>query len=99
MDIDKIKTEFQRRDPLFRKLETEATYILDAALKKKGIKTHSMPTRVKTLDSFVDKAKRKDSQDPFQAIHDIVGLRVVCLFLSDIPRVGEVIRESFPCPF
>jgi ppGpp synthetase/RelA/SpoT-type nucleotidyltranferase len=95
MDIDEIKAEFRSRDPLFKRLETEATYILETALKKSGIKTHSLPTRVKTLDSFVDKVKRKDSKDPFQDIRDIVGLRVICLFLSDIPRVGDLIRAAF----
>jgi putative GTP pyrophosphokinase len=95
MDVDKIKAEFQQKDPLFRKLETEAAYILETALKGSGIKTHSLPSRVKTLDSFVDKARRKDSQDPFQDIRDIVGLRVICLFLSDIPRVGDVTRKVF----
>lgn len=95
MDIDKTEAEFRLREPLFKRLETEATYILETALKKSGIKTHSLPTRVKTLDSFVDKVKRKDSQDPFREIRDIVGLRVICLFLSDIPRVGDVIRGAF----
>ncbi len=54
-----------------------------------------MPSRIKDLDSFLDKLKRKESAKPFADIHDIVGLRVVCLFLSDIPRVGQVVRDSF----
>jgi putative GTP pyrophosphokinase len=54
-----------------------------------------MPTRVKDAGSFLEKVKRKDSKEPFKDIRDIVGIRVVCLFLSDIPRVGGVIRNSF----
>src|SRR5207237_2679158 len=34
-------------------------------------------------------------KDPLNEIHDTVGIRVVCLFLSDIARVGALIRERF----
>jgi ppGpp synthetase/RelA/SpoT-type nucleotidyltranferase len=33
--------------------------------------------------------------DPFSEISDLVGLRVVCLFLSDLPRIGRIIRDTF----
>ncbi len=69
--------------------------MLAGALRQANIKIHSIPTRVKELSSFLDKVKRKELKEPFKEIHDIVGLRVICLFLSDIPRVGEVIRKSF----
>lgn len=43
----------------------------------------------------MDKVERKQLRKPFEEIQDIVGLRVVCLFLSDIARIGEAIRDSF----
>jgi ppGpp synthetase/RelA/SpoT-type nucleotidyltranferase len=33
--------------------------------------------------------------DPFKEMFDIVGLRVICLFQSDINKVNEVIRKTF----
>jgi putative GTP pyrophosphokinase len=95
MDVEEIKKEFKSRERNFSALEEEAKFILVDALKKKKIKTHSMPSRVKDLDSFLDKVKRKESAKPFEDIRDIVGLRVVCLFLSDLPKVSQVIRDSF----
>jgi ppGpp synthetase/RelA/SpoT-type nucleotidyltranferase len=95
MDVEEIKQEFKTRERIFSALHEEAKFILEGALKKKKIKTHSMPSRVKDLNSFLDKAKRKECAKPFEDIRDIVGLRVVCLFLSDIPKVGQVIRDSF----
>jgi ppGpp synthetase/RelA/SpoT-type nucleotidyltranferase len=95
MDPEEIKKEFERRKGSFSSLEEEVRFILDGALKKNKIKTHSMPTRVKELASFLDKVNRKESAQPFDDIRDIVGMRVICLFLSDIPRVGQVIRECF----
>src|ERR1700722_16486086 len=95
MDVEAIKKEFEGRRYSFSALESEARFILDSALKKANIKIHSMPSRVKDVDSFVDKVKRKEAGKPFEEIRDVVGLRVVCLFLSDIPLVGQVIRDSF----
>jgi putative GTP pyrophosphokinase len=95
MDVEEIKKEFGNRKRDFSALEEEARFILAKALKREKIKTHSMPSRVKELDSFLDKVKRKESTKPFEDIRDIVGLRVVYLFLSDIPKVGQVIRDSF----
>jgi putative GTP pyrophosphokinase len=95
MTEDEIKVEFERRERIYANLEEEAEFVLRRALRNDNIKTHSIPTRVKDLSSFLDKVKRKDSKDPFGEINDIVGLRVICLFLSDIPRVSDVIRKAF----
>jgi ppGpp synthetase/RelA/SpoT-type nucleotidyltranferase len=43
----------------------------------------------------LDKSRRKNCKNPIEEIQDIVGLRIVCLFLSDISRISEIIRESF----
>lgn len=95
MDTDKLRSEFENRKRLFKSLDEEATFILEEAIKQAKIKTHSIISRVKNIDSFLQKILVKQSKKPFDDIQDIVGLRVVCLFLSDIPRVGQVIRNSF----
>jgi ppGpp synthetase/RelA/SpoT-type nucleotidyltranferase len=41
------------------------------------------------------KIQRKQFEEPFEKIRDIVGIRVICLFLSDIERIGQIIRSSF----
>ena len=95
MDFDALKAEFEQKVPVFKRLEDEALFILNDALGKKQIKVHFIGSRVKSAESFLDKVKRKECKKPFEEIRDIVGLRVICLFLSDIPRVGEVLRSSF----
>jgi putative GTP pyrophosphokinase len=59
------------------------------------VKLHSVSSRVKDVNSFINKAKSKQSEDPLAEIHDVVGIRVVCLFVSDITRIGNLIRNSF----
>jgi ppGpp synthetase/RelA/SpoT-type nucleotidyltranferase len=94
-DRDSLKKEFEQRSSSLDSLRGEALFALETALTKEGIKYHSIPTRVKTFDSFIDKVQRKESKDPFEEITDTVGLRVVALFLADISRIGGVIRKTF----
>lgn len=35
------------------------------------------------------------SNNPFKDIHDICGIRVICLFLSDIERINKIIDNNF----
>ena len=63
-------------------------------MKGAGIKHHSISGRLKTPESTIDKLKRKQLSDPHQ-LTDLVGVRIVCLFLSDIKRIGELIRKHF----
>jgi ppGpp synthetase/RelA/SpoT-type nucleotidyltranferase len=93
--------EFQKREPAYKRLLEEALFILERGLRLERVKYHSIPTRIKSFESFTAKLKRKTDErkdakvDPFVEVTDIVGLRVVCLFLSDIARVGKVIKDHF----
>jgi putative GTP pyrophosphokinase len=95
IDVPTLTAEYQARTPLYEHLEGEALYILKSALVQSNIKFHSITSRLKELDSFLDKAQRKELKNPLDEIHDVVGLRVVCLLLSDIERIGSLVRASF----
>lgn len=106
MNIQDLTQEFNVRRILFDQLRQEAVFALEDALTRATIKYHSLPSRIKALDSFLAKARRKEAErsvessekpsfDAFEEIQDIVGLRVVCLYLSDVERIGEVIRNTF----
>lgn len=94
-DTEETSHEFNKRKPHFDSLEKEAHYTLEKSLGKTDIKLHSIAKRVKSLDSFLDKINRYQIEKPFEQIDDVVGLRVICLFLSDIERIGDIIRKNF----
>ena len=79
----------------YRSLRQEVDFILEAALQDAGIKTHSVTSRVKTRESFLEKVDRKTYVDPFAETPDLVGARVVCLFLEDLPRLRALVEEWF----
>lgn len=50
---------------------------------------------MKSVESIAEKVRQKELDDPLGQVEDLVGIRVVALFLSDLPRLDELIRESF----
>jgi len=64
-------------------------------LKAKGIEVASITSRAKTLPSFLGKIGGKPPDDPLSEITDLAGVRVVCLYRSDLPKIEQVIRQEF----
>lgn len=95
MDLEQVKREFNEQTHIYAQLRDEALFILEPAIRNAQIKVHSIANRVKSVDSFLSKIQRKQLERPFEEIRDIVGIRVICLFLSDIGRIGQLIRNSF----
>jgi ppGpp synthetase/RelA/SpoT-type nucleotidyltranferase len=87
--------EFVACRPDYEQLCAEVHYILERRLKTKGIEVASITSRAKTLPSFLDKIGGKPPDDALSKVTDLAGVRVVCLYRSDLPKIEEVIREEF----
>ncbi|MGW5752008.1 GTP pyrophosphokinase [Nocardia rhamnosiphila] len=79
----------------YQNLRREVQFALRHALTESGVTVHDVVARVKTRNSFIEKIQRKGYKDPFDEMCDIVGARVVCLFLDDLPVVDSVISNCF----
>jgi putative GTP pyrophosphokinase len=87
--------EFRSEHASFDRLASEVEFALDALARKEAIKVHSIGSRVKSLASVAEKTERQELKDPLSEVKDIVGIRIVVLFLSDLPRLDTLIRSSF----
>jgi len=95
MNLDEITDRFRERQSVHEQLLDEGLFTLKKALAGEQIRVHSITSRLKTLGSFINKAKKKQLTDPINDMHDIAGIRIVCLFLSDVERIGDLIRNCF----
>lgn len=86
---------YDERLPLFEELRTEVEFAIRAAFRDHPVRLHSIRSRVKARDSFLGKISRKGYSSPFTQMPDLVGARIVCLFLDDLPIVDGVIKEIF----
>ncbi len=64
---------------------------------KSNIVEH-IKTRIKTKESSISKLKRKgyevNSENLVNHIHDLLGVRIVCSFLSDVYEIVNLIEKS-----
>lgn len=94
MSID-MEQEYQLRLPVWKSLREEAVYIIEEALGATPIKVHSIESRVKDLTSFVGKIASDKYKDPIEDIADIVGIRIVTLFKSNLSDIETILAEEF----
>lgn len=105
---DDLKATYDRRHGLWQGLQLEVIHALEYGLLDAGLKIHSLTGRVKTLDSIEVKLQRKSlasashpdiaediAESPQFGLNDIVGVRAVCMFLSQIDEVADLVRKTF----
>jgi putative GTP pyrophosphokinase len=94
-DTSSLVEQYTQRHHVYESLRVEACFALEHALQRSGIKIHTLASRVKDPQSFAEKISRKAYIDPFAQMPDLVGLRVVCLFLSDLSKLDEIVKRTF----
>lgn len=87
--------KFLNRHELYERLRRQALLALEWDLADLGDRVYKKSGRVKSPYSFVTKAERRGMRRPLAEMTDIVGLRVVCLFRSDLDVASEAIRNTF----
>lgn len=95
LDREKLRQDYASQLAVLQALEQEGVYEITAALAKEGLKFHSIVSRVKSLVSITNKAEEKEFENPLSDLTDVVGIRVVALFLGDIERIVTVFHEIF----
>lgn len=95
MDTSELRRQYKSKAEVFRRLKGVVRFVITRELKKKKIPFHSVLARIKSFNSLLEKVQRRKITDPFSEIRDIVGLRVVCLYLDDLEKIADIIRTSF----
>lgn len=73
-----------------------ARNFIETSLAKEAIEYPLIQTRVKNIDSFVEKMERKkEKYNRPQDMTDLAGIRIVCFVLSDIKLVSSLIEQIF----
>lgn len=95
MQLELIRAEYDKRQQQFELLSSRARQLTLDSITRNKIKFHTLSHRIKTLDSILGKMRRKQLTNPFNELTDIVGLRIVCLFIDDIPKIAQVMESTF----
>lgn len=95
MEKKALQSEYESKLVALKDLAETVKFWIHKEITRKKIKIHSFSYRVKRFDSFIDKIREKKITDPFNEVGDLIGLRVVCLFVRDVKLVGDIVRSSF----
>lgn len=95
LDSGKFRKDFETRRSIYRALLDEVVFILQDAVDQSEIKIHSIEHRVKDETSIIKKCIDNGYSDPFMSLVDIAAARVICLFRSDLEKIGGLIGERF----
>jgi putative GTP pyrophosphokinase len=88
--------EFEEVRPTYEALVGRLETLFEDLLARRDIDIAQMEGRAKSVESFIDKIKRKGTyRDPLKQVTDLAGLRVITYTLQDIEKVGELIGAEF----
>ncbi|MGE8723273.1 GTP pyrophosphokinase [Leptospira terpstrae] len=94
----KILKEYDTNLENFERLQEEVNFELENFSKNSGSNVHSILSRIKTRKSLEEKITRNKAFIENQTLNDyidILGFRIVVLFLTDIPKAKAKIEEIF----
>ncbi|MBM4276235.1 MAG: hypothetical protein FJ134_17560 [Deltaproteobacteria bacterium] len=94
-NIENLFNEYSIRKNNAKLLIDEVKRIIYKSMDREGIKIHHIFDRIKGFDPFLDKIRRKELRDPFNQIHDLIGLRIISLFFEDLENIGHLLKKEF----
>lgn len=87
--------KFKEKIKYFNDLGLNLKNNLKNLLLEKNIDFMEVDYRIKTLESFNEKIKRKRYKEPLDEIEDICGVRIICYYVNDLKRIDNLIEENF----
>lgn len=93
--IVNLKEWYSNNKVFYEGLAKNVANILEDLITENNIDFHSVTSRAKEEDSFINKAKKDKYTDPKNQIHDLSGIRVICFVKSDVIKVCKLIESLF----
>ncbi|WP_049945383.1 GTP pyrophosphokinase [Butyrivibrio sp. AC2005] len=97
----KLQIQKQNYDELaakYAEVEKIATNLLKEEFSRTGIAIMQLPSRIKSWESVEAKfMKKPDRYSKVEELTDLLGLRVICYFLSQVDEAAEAVKRIFDC--
>src|SRR5216684_3773877 len=97
--MNDIVVEYRKRHGVLRQLAEAVDRQLREYFEGE-VRIDRIQARAKSVDRFVEKASKIDAgqpkyAEPLHQIQDQVGARIVTFYLSDVPRVCNIVEKYF----
>jgi putative GTP pyrophosphokinase len=91
----RLRREYEERRALLEALTEGIRHACVSALLRDDIPFHSVKARVKSIPSVLEKIIRKDYAPSLDAVRDLVGVRVICLYPLHIDVIVNLLKREF----
>lgn len=95
VDINQNREIFLSQVKIFERLGNNMQEALTTFLADAEINILAVTYRIKEVDSFIEKIERKNYKNPIDEIEDILGLRIICYYQTDVDKIREIILNEF----
>lgn len=69
--------------------------LINTLLKEEEIPYHSIESRIKTEESFINKCLNEKYQNPISEITDVCGLRIITYTKKNVEEIRRIIEDEF----
>jgi putative GTP pyrophosphokinase len=94
LSIEAFRQQYAKCRSDYERLAINLQQALKTFLDKRQVPYLDVLYRIKDSDSAYEKATRKGYLDPFAAIEDWCGIRIICYYPSDVDQICTIIREE-----
>ncbi len=86
----------KKKHPNYKAFTEKCEILINDLLESNEIEVHSITSRTKTIESISDKINLDiNKYNKIDAIHDISGLRIICLLFNQVDKVAKIIEDNF----
>ena len=94
-DIDAAIEWYKNNRPSYEALARKVEQVIKENLEISKLEYHSIFSRVKTVESFGNKAKQEKYSHPIKEIYDMAGIRVITYLESDVQKIADIVEKLF----
>lgn len=94
-NLKELEEWYRMQRPFYSSLASKVANLIEDILKDNKVEFHSITSRSKEIESFIEKAKKEKYKNPKEEIQDFAGIRIITFVKSDVEKVCELIKPLF----
>ncbi|MDV7697634.1 hypothetical protein N6B72_11940 [Chryseobacterium soli] len=95
MTKEDIEKHYSENRSQYENLAVNIKQALKTFFGEHNISFHSISSRIKEFESYIEKIDRKGYEDPIEQIEDFCGVRIICYYPLDLDKIATIINDEF----
>ncbi|AZB09969.1 (p)ppGpp synthetase [Chryseobacterium sp. G0162] len=95
MNKEDIEKHYSENKSQYENLADNIKQALKTFFGENNISFHSISSRIKELESYIEKIDRKGYENPIEQIEDFCGVRIICYYPLDLDKIATIINDEF----